>query len=78
MSLGEQIKQFSSVHDNMTEVMGPENTCIMLSKSLFIISAGSNDVFAKQRSGGVLSPQFLAGLQSTYGNHLKVNSFVPV
>ncbi|PRQ47287.1 putative triacylglycerol lipase [Rosa chinensis] len=43
--LGDQVKQFATVRGNITELIGLAATEIMFSKSLFVISIGSNDLF---------------------------------
>ncbi|KAI9164673.1 hypothetical protein LWI28_000071 [Acer negundo] len=73
MSLGKQIQQFVTVHSNITELRGPEVTADMLSKSLFFISVGSNDIldylyFNRSR---LSRPDFLTTIHSTYHYHLK-------
>ncbi|KAL5752384.1 hypothetical protein ACOSP7_022572 [Xanthoceras sorbifolium] len=73
MSLGNQIKLFETVHSNIAELRGPEETATMLSKSLFLISVGSNDIFdyLRYNIGSTSWPEFLTAMQSTYSNHLK-------
>ncbi|KAK2656898.1 hypothetical protein Ddye_009950 [Dipteronia dyeriana] len=72
MSLGKQIQQFVTVHSNITELRGTEETADMLSNSLFLISAGSNDIFDYLRINGNPSlPDFLTTIHSTYHDHLK-------
>ncbi|KAK4405383.1 GDSL esterase/lipase [Sesamum angolense] len=46
--LSEQITQFASVRDDFTATIGPAATEAILSKSLFFISIGSNDIFQDQ------------------------------
>ncbi|WOG84201.1 hypothetical protein DCAR_0103382 [Daucus carota subsp. sativus] len=43
--LSEQINQFATVRSNLTAAMGATKTAIFLSKSVFSISIGSNDIF---------------------------------
>lgn len=76
MSLGEQINLFATVLSNITELCGPAAAATLLSKSLFIVSSGSNDILEQQRSRAPLSPDFLDNLQSTYADHLRVSSFL--
>ncbi|KAK1587661.1 hypothetical protein Q3G72_015526 [Acer saccharum] len=72
MSLGKQIQQFVTVHSNITELRGPEETADMLSKSLFLISVGSNDILDFVHYNGRYSPpDFLTAIHSTYHDHLK-------
>ncbi|KAJ9172595.1 hypothetical protein P3X46_015812 [Hevea brasiliensis] len=74
--LREQIEQFSTVRDNITALLGQENTAMMLSKSLFLISVGSNDIFDYQRrsantSTNLTAQEFLDALREAYQNHLQ-------
>lgn len=73
VSLGNQIQQFATVRGNITAILGPKTTGAVLSKSLFIISIGSNDLFEK---GSEFMEPFsnttMKHLQITYQNHLKV------
>ncbi|XP_065854933.1 GDSL esterase/lipase At5g55050-like [Euphorbia lathyris] len=74
--LSEQFRQFSTVRDNITEFMGPKNTAKMLSESVFLISVGSNDLFAYQHAQGAsnnITQQhlYLQLLQQTYQTHLR-------
>lgn len=45
VALSEQIRQFATVRSNITDVMGAESTEEFLSKSVFSINIGSNDIF---------------------------------
>ncbi|KAF2306325.1 hypothetical protein GH714_016449 [Hevea brasiliensis] len=71
--LREQIQQFSTVRDNISALLGPENNAMLLSQSLFLISVGSNDIFDYQRntSAKMTVQEFLDILQETYQNHLQ-------
>ncbi|KAL6214103.1 hypothetical protein ACLB2K_013541 [Fragaria x ananassa] len=70
--LAEQIQQFSSVRSNLTALMGPVATETYISKSLFFISIGSNDIFEYYRSNSSIpKEQFLSSLVVAYENHLK-------
>ncbi|KAI6700995.1 hypothetical protein NL676_015319 [Syzygium grande] len=72
ITLGEQIKQFSTVRDTLTAVMGPTETRNFLAKSLFFISIGSNDILLYYHSNSTVPKQdFIATLGSSYENHLK-------
>lgn len=73
ITLGEQIKQFSTVRDTLATIMGPTETEEFLAKSLFFISIGSNDIFLYHYSNSTVPKQeFIATLGSAYENHLKV------
>ncbi|KAF8405488.1 hypothetical protein HHK36_010395 [Tetracentron sinense] len=70
--LGEQIQQFATVRNNLTAVMGPAATESLLSKSVFLISIGSNDIFNYYSSNGNSNKEeFLIALKSKYEDHLK-------
>ncbi|XP_050365487.1 GDSL esterase/lipase At5g55050-like [Argentina anserina] len=70
--LAEQIQQFSLVRSNLSALMGPVATETYLSKSLFFISIGSNDMFEYYSSNSSIpKEQFLSSLVATYENHLK-------
>jgi phospholipase/lecithinase/hemolysin len=70
--LGTQIQQFDTIRRNFSEIMGPEATVSTLSKSIFIVSVGSNDLFDYNQTTNTLSPQdYIINLQQTYHNHLQ-------
>ncbi|KAK9948290.1 hypothetical protein M0R45_003874 [Rubus argutus] len=75
LPLEDQVKQFATVQGNITELIGPGATDLMFSRSLFVISIGSNDLFNLvelfpniSTSGTV---EYLDNLKLTYHNHLK-------
>ncbi|KAG6651535.1 hypothetical protein CIPAW_06G118700 [Carya illinoinensis] len=71
--LTEQIQHFASVRNSLMAAMGPVPTLRFLSKSLFFISIGSNDIFEYYHSNNKLSKErFLANLGFAYENQLKV------
>lgn len=77
--LGNQIQQFALVRGNLTEVIGPEATDSMLSKSFFLISVGSNDLFDYvNHTASSQEPLdvYLNTLQFTYHDHLKVYIYI--
>ncbi|KAF9682130.1 hypothetical protein SADUNF_Sadunf05G0076200 [Salix dunnii] len=73
----EQIQQFSTVCGNLTEILGAEAAADMLSKSLFLISAGGNDLFEYQLNMSKKDPnlpeaqEMLRIISSTYQIHLR-------
>ncbi|XP_020209216.1 GDSL esterase/lipase At5g55050 [Cajanus cajan] len=73
--LGNQVEQFSSVRDNLTEILGPVKAATFVSKALFLISVGSNDFFdfARNESGSIHlgAEEYLAVVQLTYFSHIK-------
>ncbi|KAG8368033.1 hypothetical protein BUALT_Bualt15G0003100 [Buddleja alternifolia] len=69
--LSQQISQFSTVKDNITALIGSAATKTVLSKSLFFISVGGNDIsgyFATNTT--IPADQFISNLISTYSNHI--------
>ncbi|XP_008813060.1 GDSL esterase/lipase At5g55050-like [Phoenix dactylifera] len=73
ISMAVQIQYFAMVSGIITKLMGPVGASDFLSRCLFLISTGSNDMFeysfAKRSSRD--DAMFLAGLTSTYKEHLK-------
>lgn len=69
----EQIQQFSTVRNILVDVMGSKATEKFLSKSLFFISIGSNDILGYYHSNSSASKEeFLSILGATYETHLTV------
>ncbi|KAF5453843.1 hypothetical protein F2P56_023561 [Juglans regia] len=67
-----QIQQFGMVMGNITEILGPAQTASMLSKSLFLINVGANDIFDYEDTYSNLSKQeFMSTLQFTFHDQLK-------
>ncbi|KAK8607416.1 hypothetical protein V6N13_053153 [Hibiscus sabdariffa] len=74
ISLEDQIKQFSTVRSNITNMTGSEEASdTILSKAFFLISIGSNDIFEYllNPTGPMSVPEFNATLISTYEYHIK-------
>lgn len=72
--LGTQVQQFGTVQGNFTEIMGPQATSLALSKSIFILSVGSNDLFDYNQTTNSPSPEdYLINLLRTYHDHLQVS-----
>ncbi|KAE8008848.1 hypothetical protein FH972_005321 [Carpinus fangiana] len=72
ISLGDQIQQYSRVSSSLMATMGPLATQKFLSKSLFFISTGSNDIFGNYHSNSSLSKQdFITTLGFAYETNLK-------
>ncbi|KAM5546922.1 GDSL esterase/lipase [Rosa sericea] len=73
--LGEQVKQFAMVRGNITELIGLGASEIMFSKSLFVISIGSNDLFELvnwyPNITSLAKDEYLETLKLNYSNHLK-------
>lgn len=78
VSIGKQVQQFEMVRGNISEIMGPRETAGVLSKSLFLISVGSNDIFDYQDfNSTTLSKQdFMDTLEFSFHNHLKVCTYL--
>ncbi|XP_062022909.1 GDSL esterase/lipase At5g18430-like [Rosa rugosa] len=75
VSLGNQIQQFAAVRGNFTEMVGFKTTDTVLSKSLFIISIGSNNLFELveyfPNATDLYKAKLMERLQLMYKNHLK-------
>ncbi|KAL6222203.1 hypothetical protein ACLB2K_005595 [Fragaria x ananassa] len=65
----EQVQQFSSVCSKISELLGP-NAIANISKSLFIISVGSNDIF-EHFDAKHTGRKYIPTLISTYETHLR-------
>lgn len=67
---------FKTVIDDLCEQIGQESGNQLLSKSLFLISAGSNDMFEHYSTFGprntTRNQQFVASLIDKFSDHLKV------
>lgn len=72
MSLRKQIEQFLTVYANITTIRGPEETANMVSKSLFLISVGSNDIFEFQENRTTTPEKLLDTMLYAYQDNLKV------
>ncbi|CAJ1942265.1 unnamed protein product [Sphenostylis stenocarpa] len=70
-----QVAQFASVRASISEVLGAAKAAKIVSKALFLISVGSNDIFdfARNDSGSIHfgAKEYLALVQVTYYYHLK-------
>ncbi|GMI86322.1 CUTIN SYNTHASE2 [Hibiscus trionum] len=74
ISLEDQIKQFSTVRSNITNMTCSDKaTDTILSKAFFLISIGSNDIFEYLLNPAppMSVPEFNATLISTYEYHIK-------
>ena len=77
VSLGQQIQQFATVQSNLTAAIGSEETEKLLSKSLFLISSGSNDIISRfPIIGGLTNEDFIESLSDAYDNHIKARFFL--
>ncbi|KAK1387939.1 GDSL esterase/lipase [Heracleum sosnowskyi] len=64
--LRKQIQQFATVCGNITEVLGKAKADELISKSMYIISVGSNDIFEYSANATVLPDIFMANLIEAY------------
>ncbi|CAL9044911.1 GDSL esterase/lipase At4g16230-like [Musa acuminata AAA Group] len=75
ITMTKQIQYFSTLRSNIMTQIATEPTYHLLSKSIFLISSGGNDIFAyftKNNSPNTTEKdQFVATLVSQYENHLK-------
>ncbi|WJZ83572.1 hypothetical protein VitviT2T_003242 [Vitis vinifera] len=75
--LGKQIQQFATVQSNLTAAIGSDETEKLLSKSLFLISTGGNDILGHfPLNGGLTKEEFIKNLSDAYDNHLKARFFL--
>ncbi|XP_024185286.2 GDSL esterase/lipase At5g55050 [Rosa chinensis] len=75
ISFGEQVQQFATVRSHISELLGA-SAVANISKSLFIISVGSNDIFEHfdynyTSNPIVIGQNYIATLISTYETHLR-------
>ncbi|KAL1824993.1 hypothetical protein ACET3Z_011771 [Daucus carota] len=71
VALGKQIQQFATVCSNITKVLGKAKADELLSKSIFIISAGSNDIFEYSENRTVLPAIFMDKLVEAYTTQIE-------
>lgn len=75
--MGKQIQQFATVQSNLTAAIGSDETEKLLSKSLFLISTGGNDILGHfPLNGGLTKEEFIKNLSDAYDNHLKARFFL--
>ena len=72
VALGKQIQQFATVCSNITKVLGKAKADELLSRSIFIISAGSNDIFEYSENRTVLPAIFMDKLVEAYTTQIEV------
>lgn len=81
VSLEEQVKQFGLVRANISETLGVEEAARFVSKALFVISVGSNDVFdyLSGKSGIHLGTlEFMGYLQQNYYVIIRVRKYLRI
>ncbi|KAI4327805.1 hypothetical protein L6164_020223 [Bauhinia variegata] len=73
--LEKQVQQFALVQGNITETLGPKRTAYYLSKALFLISIGANDLFdySRNQSGSIRlgKQEYLTALQQNFYVQIK-------
>jgi hypothetical protein len=71
-----QIEYFSDLRDQMTARLSADRGSALLSKSIFLISAGANDAFdffsQNMSPDSTALQQFCEAVVSTYDSHVKV------
>ncbi|XP_016706691.2 GDSL esterase/lipase At5g55050-like [Gossypium hirsutum] len=73
ITMEEQLFQFSTVHNDLLTFKGPLETEKFLSKSLFFISIGSNDIMNNYYSSNPIPKEyFIPKLGLVYEKHLRV------
>ena len=73
---GKQVQQFAQVRGNITQILGAAKADSFISKAVFLISTGSNDIFDFANNNTDLHvgvEDYLSILQLTYFSHLKVS-----
>lgn len=75
--LEKQVEQFELVRGNITEILGPAKAANFVSKALFLISVGSNDLFDyahndTDASVRLSKEEYLSVLQINYYFHIRV------
>ena len=76
VAMSKQVEQFGTLRCNISARISKEAADNVLSRSLFLISTGGNDIFAffSANSTPTAAPKqlFTANLVSQYKNHVKV------
>lgn len=79
--MSQQIQQFSTVCGNITEVLGsPAASDHLISNSLYIISAGSNDIFDYLSPNSVITTpeSLISNFYGNYSTHLQVTFLLSI
>ncbi|GMI70545.1 hypothetical protein like AT5G55050 [Hibiscus trionum] len=72
VSMGQQVYQFSMVYNELLAIKSQSETEEFLSKSLFFISVGSNDIMGNYHSNNPIpKEQFIPNLALVYEKHLR-------
>ena len=77
ISLAQQVEYFSLVHNKLVRKLGQSNAQMHLSKSIFVITVGSNDMFSYFNADSLVSKQctpqqYVDVMVSTFKGLLKV------
>jgi len=76
----QQIEYFSDLKDEMSTRLGAARVSDLLSKSIFLISAGANDAFdffsQNKSPDSTTIQQFYEAMISTYDSHVKVRILI--
>jgi hypothetical protein len=71
-----QIEYFSDLRDQISTILSAEKASTLLSKSIFLISAGGNDAFEffsqNKSPDSTAIQEFCEAFISTYDSHVKV------
>jgi lysophospholipase L1-like esterase len=74
--MSKQVQQFAAVQRNISARISQQAADTVLSRSLFLISTGGNDIFAFFSANSTPSSaemqRFVTNLVSLYTNHVKV------
>ena len=80
ISMTQQIEYFSDLKDEMSTRLGAARVSDLLSKSIFLISAGANDAFdffsQNKSPDSTTIQQFSEAMISTYDSHVKVRILI--
>ncbi|KAL6274168.1 hypothetical protein ACE6H2_024860 [Prunus campanulata] len=68
---GEQVEQFATVRNKISELLGEEAAAANISKSLFLISVGSNDILEHFAYNSQSGQDYITTLMSTYESRLR-------
>ncbi|BAS76695.1 Os02g0119900 [Oryza sativa Japonica Group] len=76
ISMTKQIEYFSDLRDQISTILSAEKASTLLSKSIFLISAGGNDAFEffsqNKSPDSTAIQEFCEAFISTYDSHVKV------
>lgn len=73
--LEKQVQQFALVRGNITQILGPAKAANLVSKAVFLVSTGSNDLFDFASNDTDIHfgvEEYIAILQLNYFSHIRV------